>query len=255
MLKEVELYWFSGTGNTLLAAQRLAGALRAGGIHVDFRSVERHSPEKADTSRTLGICFPVACFSTYPVVTRFISRLPRGNGTGVFMLDTMGGSSLGYPSVLHRVFREKGYHPLGACEIVMPSNFLPSKRDILEAEKIEKGIEKAGAFGEALLEGRADWKRIPCLPYLASGLFKHAWKSMAKRGTRYLVQRNLCTKCGLCEKLCPAANISMENYPIFGKNCEQCMRCVMFCPADAIGYGSRQFIRYRKAEPADLLRN
>jgi ferredoxin len=254
-MKKVELYWFSGTGNTLLAAQCLADSLRAGGVQVDFRSIERHAPEKVSTLCTLGLCFPVACFSTYPVVTGFISRLPFGNGAGVFILDTMGGSSLGYPSVLYRILKAKGYLPLGACEIVMPSNFLPAKIDSSEAEKLKKGLEKAGAFGKALLENKAEWKRIPCLPHIASLLFKPAWKTMAKRGTRYQINRNLCSKCGLCEKLCPAGNITMETYPCFGKNCQQCMRCVMFCPLRAISYGSKRFIQYKKVDSADLLLN
>jgi hypothetical protein len=68
-MKTMTLVWFSGTGNTWLAAQALAEALRKGGVAVTLRRMEAVvSPLKLAPAETLGIAFPVACFSSYPAV-------------------------------------------------------------------------------------------------------------------------------------------------------------------------------------------
>ncbi len=46
-----------------------------------------------------------------------------------------------------------------------------------------------------------------------------------------------CTKCGFCEKVCPAYIIEIKNdYPIekFPEDCIECGHCVAVCPVDAI---------------------
>lgn len=49
-----------------------------------------------------------------------------------------------------------------------------------------------------------------------------------------------CTGCGRCEKLCPLANISLEDgRPVWHGNCTQCMACIGACPQNAIEFGSR----------------
>ena len=76
-MKALILYWFSGTGNTWLAAQALAEALRKGGVTVTLRRLEAAAPVALDPETALGVAFPVACFSTYPLVWRFLERLPH----------------------------------------------------------------------------------------------------------------------------------------------------------------------------------
>ena len=46
-----------------------------------------------------------------------------------------------------------------------------------------------------------------------------------------------CISCGLCTRVCPCKNLTMENgKPKFNHHCANCMACVTSCPKRAIGY-------------------
>lgn len=50
------------------------------------------------------------------------------------------------------------------------------------------------------------------------------------------VNREKCTSCGGCVKLCPTRNISEDNNgrPVWGRNCILCFACEAKCPKGAI---------------------
>ena len=53
-------------------------------------------------------------------------------------------------------------------------------------------------------------------------------------GKHYKVT-DLCSSCGVCEKVCPVGNITLKDgKPVFGKHCVGCMGCSFHCPHDAI---------------------
>lgn len=45
---------------------------------------------------------------------------------------------------------------------------------------------------------------------------------------------NECIQCEICIKVCPNANIKLENKPVIGNNYEQCLGCVHHCPNNVI---------------------
>lgn len=51
---------------------------------------------------------------------------------------------------------------------------------------------------------------------------------------KFRVNPSLCNGCGTCADLCPVGNIKMDEQPVTGDNCQYCMRCVSFCPREAI---------------------
>ena len=56
--------------------------------------------------------------------------------------------------------------------------------------------------------------------------------------TRVRVDRQLCNKCGACDRVCPsgAAGDIVEG-KLFAADCYSCARCLNVCPHDAIDYG------------------
>jgi MinD superfamily P-loop ATPase len=61
-----------------------------------------------------------------------------------------------------------------------------------------------------------------------------------------------CTKCGICEKVCPVNNIGLDEagHPYFNHHCEQCVACIQFCPKKAINYKDKTQNRKRYTHPA-----
>ncbi|MDH6365696.1 MinD superfamily P-loop ATPase [Enterococcus sp. PF1-24] len=60
-----------------------------------------------------------------------------------------------------------------------------------------------------------------------------------------------CTKCGICQKVCPVNNIDVdeERNPVFKHHCEQCLACIQNCPARAINYKDQTQERGRYMHP------
>lgn len=235
-MKTVDLYCFSGTGNTLLAARRLAAALRRHGVETVLRGLWPATTVEPGEG-ILGLAFPVACQSTYPFVWDFVARLPPGQGRGVFALDTLHAFSGGLLGPLRRLLAAKGYRPLGAAEIPMPSNLrlrVPAPgRDEAVREKAMAAID---ALAGDLAAGRAVWPeggRGEAMLHRLSrarttwGFLRWAMNLRLDSGT--------CSGCGLCERLCPVGAIRLDREPALDRrSCQLCMRCHSFCPVGAI---------------------
>ena len=80
--KKLSLYYFTGTGNTYLAALKIAEVFGAGNIY----AIENSDPKNIDLNSVIGIGFPIAVWNTYPIVTKFLQDLPAGNGAKAFQI-------------------------------------------------------------------------------------------------------------------------------------------------------------------------
>ncbi len=250
-LDEIGFYSFSGTGNTLLVTGVMRDVFAEAGKVVRIFPIEGTDPASIDLNSTIGLAFPVAAQSTYPFIWRFVERMPSAQGTPVFMVDTLAAFSGGIVGPLRGILVAKGYRPIGAREIRMPSNFLCGGID--EKKKnaaIAAGLQAALKYARDILAGSAGWGRVPVVSDIMC-MFSRAglvWKLLRGK-LRLRVDRMNCTKCGLCVRLCPVGNIEMKDYPRHDGRCEMCMRCFSFCPARAI-YINKQgrFVPYRAVE-------
>ena len=250
----VDLYVFSGTGNTLLAAREVAGALRAGGKSVRLLRFEKGLRPLGENS-ALGIASTIAAFSTYPFVWKILQDLPEGRGRSAFLISTMAGASAGgFRGPLKRLLEKKGYVTLGTGEFLMPSNYARTEPDDgRDKEIIGKMKIAAAGFGQELLDGRAKWKGGTPLSSLAFRLAgsKYPWKFMARK-LPLAVDRDKCIQCGKCARLCPVKNIRMETWPVYLDHCVSCQRCMAFCPPGAIYVRGKNYRQYRSVEYADI---
>jgi len=258
-MTSLALHWFSGTGNTWLAAEALAQALNARGVEVVLRRIETATPPELAPGQTLGLAFPVACFSTYPVVTRFVEALPPGEGRDVVALATMGGASGGMAGPLGRRLRARGYRTVAVRCFVMPGNYgnrtVPVEANARLIATMRRDMD---AYADALLAGTARWPRGYPLwsegwRRLAAG--PHPW-ALFKRVFPLAVDRDRCSQCGLCARLCPANAIELvAGRPVWGRACMACQRCVGYCPEHAIHVPGKPAEPYHAAPLEVLLGN
>ena len=252
----IHFYYHSGTGNTLLIVKEMTRIFIDKGIHVKLYRIEDTNPNQIDPTTPLGLAFPVAFQSTFPFVWDFLNALPKAKGTPVFFVDTLMAFSGAIVGPLKKVLTEKGYDCIGSCEIVMPNNWLPKRIKTEEnGEKIQKGLEKAKKYAENLIEGNTTWKRIP---FLSAGLYHLCCnkfimeKINLAEGRTITIDRIKCVSCGLCAKLCPANNITMYKYPEWNNSCQLCMRCLSFCPTNAVIIPGKTFQQYRAVKAGEL---
>jgi ferredoxin/GNAT superfamily N-acetyltransferase len=249
----VELFVFSGTGNSLLVAQAAAETLKREGMPVRLRSMDAPRIVSLGEETALGLAFPVACFSTYPAVWRFIDSLPAGDGREAFIMGTCGGFPGGMQGPLGKVLREKGYNPIAAKFFVMPGNYgnkkLPVEKNAL---RVEKALLEARSFASDLLRGQTEWSNG--IPLLSSAMYRlgqtrKPW-DFFYRLFPIAANPEKCVRCGRCVRDCPARALTMGSAAagcpvVEPKLCESCQRCVGFCPAGGMHVPGKPAESYR----------
>ena len=252
----VDFYYFSGTGNTLRVVKEMAGVFEAAGIKVNFYKIEDADPGKINLLNTIGVAFPVAVQSTYPLVWDFLKALPKTDNSEVFMVDTLAAFSGAIVGPLKKMLESKGYKTIAAKEIRMPCNLYPGQVDSGKKEqRISQGLQKANQYAKDIIANKSKWRRVAVLSDIFYFLVsrKIVWKMMGRWGGKFVVDRKKCNKCGLCVGLCPVKNITIVDYPQYDSRCQQCLRCVMFCPQQAITMPGVKHKPYRAVEASDLL--
>lgn len=249
---------FTGTGNTLVMATLLSEKLRDAGKEVSLISMDNPESLELPKESALGLALPVACFSTYPTVWRFIDAIPAGEGRECFLLATMGGVSLGMEGPLRHAVKAKGYKPIGSAVVVMPSNYnnktMPEENN---KKRIEKASHKVEQYAAALLDEREAIVKWAGGSPLSSFLARMArtnkpWR-MFYRAFPLTVNPGKCTGCGICQDICPEGNIKMvKGKALILDNCQSCQRCCGFCPEQAIFVPNKPAMPYRSVDLAEL---
>jgi ferredoxin len=239
MNKNIDIYYFSGTGNTKKLLDIFSRILTENGIKVELNRMEEYSSVEINENSTLGLAFPVAIQSTYPLVWNFVYNLPKVKNVNVFMFDTMEDFSGGVVGPMKKVLAKKGYNCIAAKEFKMSSSMN------IDPRKVEKGKEKnikarsdVEKFALDLIQGKGKgkgkWNRVPIFSDLmrAISISRKEWTKMSKN----ISVTNDCVQCKICIKNCPISAISLteKKVKIDHSICNSCMRCVSKCPKNAI---------------------
>ena len=129
----------------------------------------------------------MAILSTYPLVLDVIENLPIAQGTEIFMVDTLGGFSGGIMGPIRRKVKNRGYKPIGACEIVMHSNIFYIQDQRTSTQKIKKGLRSSDEYAHRLVEGKTSWGRVPLISDFIYFISILSWKLTSwKIHQRYL---------------------------------------------------------------------
>jgi ferredoxin len=237
-IDRLSFHWFSGTGNTRWALHRLEAHLVPHGIAVEAHPLPGPPPEPLPETTALGLAFPVYAQGPPPFVVRWLRALPvASRPVPVVVLSTMAGMSGLVKGPLARILRAKGYRPWAVRELRMPPNYIHQLGNPRQEATIRHAADAALAkFAEQLANNTAAWPWRPPMPgglACAQAVFRPlaGWL-----GHGFRADPDRCTRCELCVRLCPVGNIRLAppSPPTFAHHCEQCLRCLNHCPADAI---------------------
>ena len=251
----LDLYWFSGTGNTLLVVNAMAKVFAQAGWEVHLTAMTATYPTTIRPKGWVGLAFPVAVQTTYPLVWDFCESLALSRNKPIFMVDTMAGYSGAVVGPLREVVRARGYDPIGAREIIMPFNLYPIRPSRQRNRHlVARGQEQARQYARELLEGCTRWGHIPILPDLLRWTCgsRLMWRWVAWTDRLLSVDKTRCVRCGLCSRLCPVGNLVLDPWPRYVGQCQQCMRCLSYCPQRALSLWGLPRAQYQ-AVTADTL--
>jgi ferredoxin/flavodoxin len=246
--KKIFLYVFSGTGNTLFVSKTFAAELGKYGVASEIIPLPASVPEKIPDDTILCIAFPIYAQTAPPFICDWLRNLPETqNGTPVIIISTLAGFSGLVKGPFYYLLKKKGYTPLAVREFIMPPNFIHQLSSEKKNSAIRESAKPAIAnFAKEVAEGNAKWPWRPAFlnpfQFLAEKMFRHCGSGWLGKG--FKADRNKCTRCGLCMRLCPVRNITSgkEDYPAWNNKCQQCLRCINYCPTNAIDNGRMRFL-------------
>ncbi len=254
--KKIRIYYFSGTGNSRYAAFKAAKQFRLKKYSVDVKDIAKPDAVKKHSKFDIfGFFAPVYAGGIPPIMINFIKQMPKGNGKKGFIFLTYGtitvknkikygGPGNAIMSGLH-ILKSCGYKSMGGNACGMPSNVF----DVLEKKHMktvfntaDKSIKK---FINIISAGKIYIKKVSFISRIINACFYYffsfGYNKMAKT---FFTVSDLCNGCGICARVCPVNNIKMANQkkrsgssgkkPQFSLNCESCMRCINYCPNQAI---------------------
>jgi ferredoxin/flavodoxin len=248
--QRIKVYYFSGTGNTQLVAGKIVETFERRGFTAALFSMEDAGPIVIDDDEIIGIGFPVAVFTTFPIVFRFLERIAPAQGNGAFVFDTLAGTSMGgIIGRMKRILRGKGFTPLGCREFRMPPNIFFHYPEPKCRERISKSLALAERFVDELIAGKGRWKEIPLLsyllPHLSGSIYNLTQSRWHQRNLKMKLDRAKCNSCGICAEKCPLNNIEIGDTAVIGDRCQYCFRCAGICPRGAIhGVASPRTLHY-----------
>jgi ferredoxin len=249
------IYYFTGTGNSLAAAKKIAAALDDCEL-VPIASLEKTGGDIVPQADRLGIVCPVY-FSGLPLmVASFAGRLDLMTVTYVFAVVTNGGGG-GSAALrqLDNILRKRQGRGLDAgFAVTMPGNYIlmySSPAGKHQEEILAKADEEImGITGPVI---RCERRELPSslVPRVLYILLYPWFASHVHTDDRTFSVNDNCTSCGICAEICPAENIELvEGRPVWKHHCELCCGCIHNCPVSAIQAGSRTATRLRYRHPS-----
>jgi ferredoxin len=249
------IYYFTGTGNSLAAAKKIAAVVGDCELVPVAALKEGRDPIIPQADR-VGIICPVY-FAGLPVmVAECAARLDLTRSQYTFAVVTFGGSGASSALIqLEKILRQRGSTGLDAGFMVkMPGNYIlmygspvGEKREKLLAIADEQIADIAGSIS------RREKRKIPTslLANLMHSLAYPRFASKVHTDDRKFSVNAKCTSCGTCAAVCPADNIGLvEGKPVWKHHCELCCGCIHLCPVGAIQAGTRTGQRPRYRNPS-----
>jgi formate hydrogenlyase subunit 6/NADH:ubiquinone oxidoreductase subunit I/flavodoxin len=245
-----KIFYFTGTGNSLMVAKAIGDDLGDS----EVTSIARSEDEEHDRSYdTLGIVFPVYWGGLPLKVLEFLPTLKNIKGSYIFAVETHAGGPGNALSQLRAEIQQIGLDLSAGFLLRMPSNYIISY-DAPSKQGVQRILGNATDSVKEIVDiVRNKTINLPSSVLSSYSGIRGSYKQFLERVNRsdekFWVDES-CTECKVCVRVCPVQNIVIKDgRPEWMHQCEQCLACINWCPERAIQFGTGTESRGRYTNP------
>lgn len=258
-----EIFYFSGTGNSLHVAKELQRRLPEAKLIPILRLVDKESVTAS--AETVGFAFPHYASSLPKVVHTFIEKLDLGAASYLFAIATRGRTETRAFIEIDQILKMQGRRLDSFFVFTMPSGSEPLVKgyaDRITQDRILRlesaMLARLDAIAKIITDGEISREKdvgddtppprflVPFLPLIRaiSPLLVPLGKLVESDFEFYIDHK--CTGCGVCACVCLSEKVQMvDGSPIWQEavQCHGCFACLNFCPVEAVQVASKWYLK------------
>lgn len=239
------IFYYSGCGNSRFVATSMAEALDEKLIFIPEAQRDGLFEFNILENEMLGFVYPVYSWRPPRLVEEFVDKLiVNGKPSYIWTAVTCGDNVGETEKIFRKELKSRGLELDAAFCFKMPNTYInfmgmTVDREEVANEKIVKAKEKLPKVIESVR------RRVKCsdmirgrLPRFKSNVIGKSFYKWAS--DKPFFSTDECVACGICVKVCPLLNITLENdRPVWHGNCNTCDACYHYCPMHAVQYGNK----------------
>lgn len=245
-MKKIELYYFSGTGNSLHIAKELQKRIPDATL-IPIISLLKKETIKTD-AEVVGIVFPLYMTTVPKPVDEFIKKLDINSAKYAFSVITRIGTFSVANVYINKVLKKSGKLLDASFMINMANNSPVGLKPFADQKWVEKiSKDKLIVLEEKVQENlkfivdcvmkRDKIHSNGSISFLSYILEPIMTKLTQKSSEIPFYADTSCTKCGICEKVCTSGKVKVvDENVIWDKSvqCYYCYSCFNFCPNQSV---------------------
>lgn len=236
------ILYFSGTGNSLAVARKIAEA-------TDDQLIPLNDAIRQDLTNVhcIGLVFPTYNFNLPPAVQNMVPRLKISPKAYVYAITTCGAQAGNSLWTIRRLLRAKDIKLAYAHKIRVPDNSAIAfgRNPNEQAWKFDKFAYRL----EQILSDIQTQKHKRHFAWWGFAGWLTARPSIENKlllTFHPVVNEEKCTGCNTCARVCPMNNIAVDEKAGIGPHCTICLACVHVCPQQAIGVNGCEALKERQ---------
>lgn len=249
------ILYFSGTNNSKYVAETLGKLLEDRVLSIGLAHKKKETAFALGEGESLGFVCPVHGWNLPYIMDVFFKELTLDGykNNYVYGVFTCGANDGLASQDLKKLLEKKGIKLNASFAIEMPDNYIPFY-DVQPLEEQTKMLDAASLWVPTIAP-RIKAKEVVILhtqknpPKFFSRLVGNLMKTGMKYPNEFFVT-DACISCGLCAANCPMSTITMvDGKPVWKGECTKCLKCVHYCPVQAIQMSKKTARRGRYHHP------
>ncbi|MBN2545845.1 MAG: EFR1 family ferrodoxin [Spirochaetes bacterium] len=266
---KTEIYYFSGTGNSMYAAKQLQKRIPGSILKPIVKSLKNNII--LTEAEVVGFVFPNFCLTIPIPLNIFLNKADLTGASYIFAVCTRGGSPSDAFDFMNMIIKKQNKKINAQININLPWN-TPVGKDIhsgiiTDEKKNHMELElqkKLDVISGHIIDKKEYIKKdddITCkLPWFVKVINFLLSRKINYNLHDYMYQKIMefyaddkCSGCGICEKVCLNKKIVIKNgRPLWDKGikCFACFACINFCPVNSIQIKSNFLVKsYTEINP------